>query len=593
MSKTSIAVLPFRNLSPSSEYDYLSDGMTEEIINALTRVEGLKVTSRRSSFYFKGKDVPLQEIAEELKVEVVLEGSLRLAGQLLRVSAQLVQVETDEHIWTESWDRKLENIFEIQDEISLHIADRLREQFGHMEFDDKLAVPATQNLSAYEHDLKARYHFNKWNASDCALAIEHWQKALAIDPDLANAHVGLADAFGFMATTQALPYEEAWPKAIEHTHQALKIDSQSAGAYYQLANISFFTEFDFQEAYMHGTKAVSCDPNYPEGLQFVAFLHMLYGSMQIARQYLDRALDLDPLNQETLFYQAYFLYRQAKYAKSEALLLSLLKRNENNLPAIVTLQYAQLKLGKTQAVQQQLNSEMGAKITSGDGLGLQCLAFLFAGDPSFEKQFEQLETEAQEPMAFQQHIYYFLGLVNLGRFDEAFHWLDHCIEIKSAIVQLAFSDPLAEDLREDMRYAIYHHRIYGALPKKSEKDSKSRLLEPEDETRQREVLLRLMVEEEPFLNPQLSLRSLSSQMDLHPNQLSWLLNEGFGKNFNEFVNAYRIKHFKALALDDKNAHISLLGLAYESGFNSKTVFNTSFKKETGLTPKVFVNQHKA
>lgn len=593
MSKTSIAVLPFRNLSPSSEHDYLSDGMTEEIINALTKVDGLKVTSRRSSFYFKGKDVPLQEVAGELKVAVVLEGSVRLAGPLLRVSAQLVQVATDEHIWTETWDRKLENIFEIQDEISLHLADRLREQFGHMEYADHLAIPPTQNLSAYEHDLKARFHFNKWNAGDCQIAIGQWELALTLDEKLANAHVGLADAYGFMAATQSMPYEEAWSKAIEHTHQALSLDEHSAGAHYQLANISFFTEFDFQGAFKHASKAVDCDPAYPEGLQFLSFLHMVYGSMAIARQFLDRALDRDPLNQETLFYQAYYRYRQGHFKDSESLLESLINRNPENLPAIVTLSYVQLKLGKASELLALLKSETGAKITPGDALGLECLALLFTGNPDFDAKFEQLKAEAQEPFNYQQHSYFFLCLIHLGEFDEAFAWLDICLEMKSAIIQLSFSGPLAEDIREDMRYAIYHHRIYGALPKKEDQETKARLLDAEQEQAHQRQLLQLMIEEEPFLNPQLSLRSLSDQIGLHPNQLSWLLNEGFGKNFNEFVNTYRIQHFKRLALDPKNAHISIIGLAYESGFNSKTVFNTRFKKETGITPKAFLNQHKA
>lgn len=593
MPSTSIAVLPFRNLSQDANNEYLSDGITEEIIHALTRVEGLKVTSRRSSFFFKGKDLPLSEIAAELKVEVILEGSVRLAADMLRVSAQLIQVEEDAHFWSESWDRKLANIFEIQDEISLLIADRLREQFGHLEYADHLAIPATQNLSAYEHELKARFHFNKWNAKDCALAIDHWLKAIDLDPNLAHAHVGLADAYGFMATTQALPYEEAWPKAIQHTHQALAIDERSAGAYYQMANIAFFTEFDFQASFKHALQAVACDPAYPEALQFMSFMHMLYGSMKIARQFLDRALERDPLNQETLFYQAYYLYRQGDYGASEKLLLSLLERNPENLPALVTISYVQLKMAKTEAVLQRVRSKGDLKITPGDALGLECLALLFSGHPDFDSRFEQLKAEVEDPMAFQQHIYYFHCLVNLGEAEEAYAWLDRCIEMKSAIIQLAFSDPLVEDLREEMQYSIYHHRIYGPLIRMQDPEAKAKLLEAETEALYREKLLSLMVEEEPYLNPQLSLRSLGTQLDIHPNQLSWLLNESFGKNFNEFINGYRIQHFKRLALDAANAHISLLGLAFESGFNSKTVFNTSFKKETGLTPKAFVNQHKA
>ncbi|QNR25521.1 helix-turn-helix domain-containing protein [Croceimicrobium hydrocarbonivorans] len=592
MSKTSIAVLPFRNLSRDAENEYLSEGLSEEIIHALTRVEGLKVTSRRSSFYFKDKDLPLSEIARELKVAVILEGSIRLAGDTLRVSAQLIKADEDYQFWSESWDRKLANIFEVQDEISLLIADRLREQFGHLEFGDQLVFPATTNLSAYEHDLKARFHFNKWNAQDARLAIENWEEALKLDAQQPNTHIGLADAYGFLATTQAMDYQEAWGKAVAHTQEALKLDPNAAGAHYQLANISFFTEADYQASFQHALKTVECDPSYPEGLQFLAFMYLLYGESELADRYLKRALDRDPLNQETLFYQSYYFYRIADYARSESILNSLLERNPQNLPALVTRAYVWFKLKKYSAIQKFLEQEK-EHITPGDYLGLKALWLFETQSAEAPAVQAQLEAEAQEPLAFQQHSYLYLLYVAQGQADQAFEWLDKSLEIKSAILLLSFSDPLAEALRSDSRFGLFHSKIYGKLPREKQKSSKQALMDESTEQQFRDELLKLMVEEEPYLNPQLTLRSLSSQLQLHPNQLSWLLNESFGKNFNEFVNTYRINTFKQLALDPSNSHISLLGLAYESGFNSKTVFNTSFKKETGLTPKAFVNQHQA
>jgi len=591
MPQTSIAVLPFRNLSQDASNEYLSDGLTEEIIHALTQVEGLKVSSRRSSFFFKGKDSSLDEIADQLKVEVILEGSIRLDNNQMRISTALVELKSDSQFWSETWDRDISNLFQVQDEISLLIADRLREQYGHLEYADHLGQRETANLSAYEHDLKARYHFNKWNAQDVALAIEHWDKALAIDPQQGRVHEGLADAYGFLGTTQEMDFMEAWTKAYEHTHQALAINPKSAGVHYQLANISFFTEFDYQSAFKHILNSIECDPNYPEGLQFLAFLYIVYGRPNMAKPYLDRALDRDPLNQETLFYQAYYHYRKTEYEAAQTLLEALLLKNPENLPAKVTYLYVLLKSGSSQMVLEQLEVYQSS-LPEGDYLGLKTLAHLFKGDADWEGHFAELETRAQNPMAYQEHAYYYESLVNQGAFDEAFAWVEKAIEFKSFIMLLAYGDPLAEDLHEDMRYPIYHHRIYGALPKLGPKKQKSDLLDVEAAREYREKLLGLMREEEPFLNPQLSLRTLGSQMELHPNQLSWLLNDGFGKNFNEFVNAYRVQTFKKLALNPENAHISLLGLAFESGFNSKTVFNTSFKKETGMSPKAYLDQQK-
>ena len=132
-SDLSIAVLPFKNMSSNEENEYFCDGITEEIINALAKIGSLKVTSRTSSFHFKNKELPISEIGETLGVTTILEGSARLAGGVVRITAQLIQAEDDFHYWSETWDRKFENIFEIQDEVSLLIADKIRENFGHFE----------------------------------------------------------------------------------------------------------------------------------------------------------------------------------------------------------------------------------------------------------------------------------------------------------------------------------------------------------------------------------------------------------------------------------------------------------------------------
>jgi AraC-like DNA-binding protein len=192
-------------------------------------------------------------------------------------------------------------------------------------------------------------------------------------------------------------------------------------------------------------------------------------------------------------------------------------------------------------------------------------------------------------MAFQAHSYLFLAYANLANFDEAFDWLSSAMEMKSSVLLLSFTDPLVQDLKEDPRYAEFHKKLYPAVTAKTKpEEKKNPLLDASMENNYAQKLQEFMAQEEPYLNPGLTLRLLAAQMEIHPNQLSWLLNERFGKNFNSFINDYRIARFKQLALDPSNKHISLIGLAYESGFNSKTVFNTYFKKVEGVTPKAYL-----
>lgn len=584
-----LAVLPFANMSSDPENEYFSDGITEEIINALARIENLKVTSRTSSFYFKDKSLPLKEVAEQLGVSVILEGSVRVAGNTIRITAQLIEAREDFHFWSQTWDRKLENIFEIQDEISLEIADKLREQFGHMEFGDHLVPKQTESLDAYEYSLKARYHFNKWNPEDVKIAIELWEKTIALDPKHTESCVGLADAYGFMATTGFMPYVEAWQKASDYTEKALQLNPRHAGAHYQLANISFFTKADYQEAFQHGQKAVELMPNYPEAQQFMSFLHNLAGDKKKAEEHLQLALDIDPFNQETLFYKAYHHYRNEDFDTALQTLNQCLEHNPKNIPVIVTKLYCLLSMGRpleALALMEQTPKEL---VVPGDRLGLTCLAHIMSGNTEkSQPYFTQLLEEAKEPLAFQQHSYLFQAYARLNQPDEAFAWLEKAMKLKSSILLLGYSDPLSDPIKSDPRYSLFWEKLYGRLPSEKQNGKKAPLLDKASSEEFRSLLLKYMTEEEPYLNPQLTLRVLAQQIQIHPNQLSWLLNEKLGQNFNEFINHYRVETFKGLAMDPANSHISLIGLAYESGFNSKTVFNTYFKKEVGMTPKEFL-----
>ncbi len=590
-TEKTIAVLPFVNMSDSGEMEYFSDGVTEEIINALAGIKHLKVTSRTSSFHFKNKHVPIRQIANELNVATVLEGSVRLAGQTVRITAQLIHAEEDFHFWSETWDRKLENIFEIQDEISLHIAEKLREQYGHFEIQEHLVEKNTGNIEAYEYFLKARYHFNKWNPVDARKAIEFYKKAIKLDPNHTDSYVGLADAYSFFAVTELMPREEAWKKSRENTDKAYSLNPKNAGVHYLLANVSFFYDADFQGAFEHGLRSVELKSGYPEAQQFVSMLYMILGEKEKAEQHLEIAHSINPLSQETLFYRAYFHYRFENYPDALKLYDECLAKNPNNIPAYVVRSYSLLKLGKFDEAILFLNKMPNEIVVHDEKLGTLCLAHILKNDRTeTEKCFAELKKKAMDPHAFQAHSYLYLAYANMGKADEAFAWLNKAIQLKSSVLLLSYTDPLANNLKNDQRYNNYKNQLYKYSDNTQSTQEKPPLLDAATANIYTKKLLRFIEEEEPFLIPNLSLRSLAGRMEIHPNKLSWLLNEQMGKNFNEFINFYRIEYFKKLALDVENSHISLIGLAYESGFNSKTVFNTYFKKETGKTPKEFLKE---
>lgn len=591
MHSKTIAVLPFANLSSSKDNEYFSDGITEEIINALAKIKSLKVTSRTSSFFFKNKNIPIKKIGKELGVSTILEGSIRLSGKTIRITAQLIQAEEDFHFWSETWDRKLENIFEIQDEISLIIADKLREQFGHFEIQEQLVRKQTDNINAYEYSLKAKYHKNKWNPDDIRTAISLYNKALELDPGHTESVLGLADCYSFMATTGFMPAEEGWGKTIELTRQAQTMNDQLSGVHYLLANIAFFTARDYKEAFREMTTAIEIKPNFVDAQQFISFLYIISGEKEKAWHHLEIALAIDPLSQETLFFDAYYHYIVEDYTTALKKLNACLDHNPKNIPAHSVKCYILLKLGRYDEVLRYFDDLPADILSPGDKIGLMGLAWAFKKDLKKTAEYLALLLDrAKTSDSFRANSYLFMMYAVMGETDKAFDWVRIAIEDKLSLMLFHFADPLVNSIKADPRYAEYHKIIYQKELVMKKPGKKKALLDDKTITHYSEKLINYLDHEKPYLDPDLSLRALAGQINIHPNQLSWLLNESLGKNFNEFINHYRIENFKALAKDPKNLNLTIMGLAYDSGFNSKTVFNTYFKNETGLTPSQYLRQ---
>ena len=243
-SQSSVAVLPFIDLSPQKDHEWLSDGISETMINALSGLKGLRIPARTSSFFFKGKEIDIQEIGQKLRVENVLEGSVQVAGDMLRVTAQLISVKDGYHLWSDKFDRKLDDVFSIQDEISREIVRALKVRLMGEE-EARLTKKYTENIEAYNLYLQGRYFWNKRGGKNLYKSIEYFEEALEKDPNYALAYTGLADSYFVLGNNRIISSGEAYPRAREFVQKALEMDSRLAEAHVALASIKKDYDWDW------------------------------------------------------------------------------------------------------------------------------------------------------------------------------------------------------------------------------------------------------------------------------------------------------------------------------------------------------------
>jgi TolB-like protein/Tfp pilus assembly protein PilF len=267
----SIAVLPFKDISPQHDQDYFCEGLAEELINALSQVQGLKVPARTSSFSFKGKEEDIREIGRQLNVASVLEGSVQKAGDRLRVTAQLISVSDGYHLWAERFDRNMEDIFSVQDEITMAVVDRLKVKLLEGE-QEKITKRHTQNKEAYELYLKGRYHWNRRSPKDMILAVESFQRAVNKDQNYALPYAGIADVFNMLAEFGFIPPQGAYLKSKSLLQEALEIDDSISEIYSSLALITYCYEWDMPAAERLAVKAIELNPQN-------MFAHTTYGEI--------------------------------------------------------------------------------------------------------------------------------------------------------------------------------------------------------------------------------------------------------------------------------------------------------------------------
>jgi serine/threonine-protein kinase len=293
-SDASIAVLPFRNMSSGADAEYFSDGMTEDITTALADIDSLRVAARTSSFAYKGKDTDVRQIGRELGVMTVLEGSVRQAGRRLRITAQLIDVSSGYHVWSERYDREIEDVFAVQDEISRAIAGALKVRLLPAQ-ETSLVTPGTRDVEAYNRYLKGRYYFNQRASQK---AIEEFEAAIARDPQFAAPYTGLADSYctyGFYGGISTL---EAFEKARAAAARAKELEADSMDTHMALGLLEHYYGWDLESEERHFRRAIELAPRDASGYSWLACLLSIKErteSLEVGR----RAVELEPLSAST------------------------------------------------------------------------------------------------------------------------------------------------------------------------------------------------------------------------------------------------------------------------------------------------------
>ncbi len=446
----SIAVLPFSNMSADPEQEYFCDGIAEEIINALTHVESLRVVARTSAFAFKGEKLDIRDIGSKLNVETILEGSVRKAGPHLRITAQLVNVDDGYHLWSERYDRQMENIFEIQDEIAGTIVDKLKVKLIGVS-KTRLVKRYTDNLEAYNLYLKGRHLLDKMTPEALTKSIEYFQQAIERDPNYALAYAGLSESYLWLGFMEFISPKEVYPKAKEAALKALEIDDTMVEAWASLASVKSYFDWDWAGAEKEFKHAVELNPNsaIPHN-QYGLYLANI-GRFDEAVAMTARALELDPLSARWTQSLGYYYFLWGKQDEAIGQL-------QNAIELDPSFPFAYWNLGAVY-LQKRLYEEaipefQKAETLSGGApffkVGL-AYAYGVAGrrDEAI-KVLHQLEQPSKQTYVSSLWIVWIYTC--LGEIDQAFQWLDKAYKERASMLVCTPTFPWLDPLRDDPRF---------------------------------------------------------------------------------------------------------------------------------------------
>jgi serine/threonine-protein kinase len=457
MDARAIAVLPFVNASADPENEYFSDGMTEELITALTKVEGLRVASRTSVFALKGVRDDVRALGARLNVSTVLEGSVRRAGNRLRITAQLTGVRDGRTLWSERYDRELADVFAIQDEIAQTIVTTLRATLLH-DLGDPVPVRYTANLRAYNLYLKGRHAWNRRTQASIAEGIRFFEEAIAEDADYALAYTGLSDSYALQLDYRGSPVQEGFERARAEAKRALALDESLAEAHTSLAWVTFIYDWDWPLAARHFQRALELNPRYSVARQWHSWFQIAMGRQALALDEGRQAIALDPASVAIRRSMGWLLY----YARQPEQALEQLRRalamdptaEENH--RLLGLSYIQIgRWDEAAGAFREAIANSGSPALAEAGLGVVAAA---RGRPG-ETRAALAELDARRATRYISPVAFVMLHTALGELDEAFDWLDRAYEQRRGWLAYLNVEPMLDGLRGDPRFRRLQERM--------------------------------------------------------------------------------------------------------------------------------------
>jgi serine/threonine protein kinase/Tfp pilus assembly protein PilF len=446
----SIAVMPFTNMSADPDNEYFSDGITEEILNALASIPALKVSSRTSAFALKGKQLSIADIGRQLNVKTVLEGSVRRSGKRVRITAQLINVSDGYHVWSERYDRDVEDVFAIQDEIARTIADRLKLKLTTAE-DQALAHRQTDDIEAYELYLRGKHCAYRWNISGMAeKSLAYFEAALAKDPEYALAHHGLADAYSLFGLYALMPPATALDKALAAAQRAVELAPNLPEALTSLGWVQLLN-WDWKAAEQSLLQALKSNLRYSQAHNLMGWLFCAFDRREDAAIATRRGQELDPFSPAANGVSALVAYAGHRYDAAIEASHRALERDPTSALSLlaISMSYA----GRQEYRQAILHAERGVNLSPKvDFLrGILGAVYAMAGDKQAAQNVQrQLSERARK--GYVAPIIFSWIYAHLGDSDAAFTWLDQAYAERSCTFSLGLGSSLYDPIRSDPRF---------------------------------------------------------------------------------------------------------------------------------------------
>lgn len=445
----SLAVLPLLNLTGNPDNEYLCDGVTDELTSALSKLPGVLVVARTSTFKFKNKPEDVRSIGAQLNVASVLEGSLQKIGDRLRITVQLIRTADGYHVWSQTYDRDGRDAFAVEDEITQTIAATLRVRLGQA--GQPTEAPRRIDAEAREVSLRGRYWLNRRTPPDLWKAIGYFNQALEKDPSYAQAYLGLAEAYSTLGANDQASPREVLPKARAAALQALRWDESSGESHAVFAWISFLDGWNSALAEQEFRRALQLSPNYSAAHQWYGLTLMLEQRFDESLREFDLAQDLDPLSLILSTDKGVVYYYSGQQDKAIEQARQILAHDADFADAHLLLGMAQERQKQFKSAEQEISKYLEVSGHDPDALMKLGVAYAHAGDRA---RALQMVTEMRKPTTGQYVPFYYIADIYaaLGDKEAAFEWLDRALGQHSNSCLLLAIDPAFEDFRSDPRF---------------------------------------------------------------------------------------------------------------------------------------------